>query len=51
MTIPETFCCKDCDWIGDEPPVERDGDPYQTDTNFWQTCPKCGSKNVEQLEE
>lgn len=41
--------CKNCNITihNEDVVVDRDGDPYSPDTNFWDICPHC----LEKLEE
>lgn len=51
-----TFICLNCGWVGleSEVPIQRDGDSYAEDTQFWRkfwrNCPKCGLHQVEETE-
>ncbi len=47
----DNYCCLDCGWVGEEPPVQRDGDPYDQSTNFWKVCPVCLSTNITPIED
>jgi len=35
------YHCKNCDWVGEEPFADRDGDAYAPDTQWYYLCPLC----------
>lgn len=44
------YHCPECNWVGDDPDINRDGDAYDPRTEWWITCPRCGAE-VEETNE
>ena len=37
----EMYECKKCGWIGEYPFADRNGDPYDPETEWVDLCPHC----------